>query len=94
MERHYKEYKKGWCINVDYLHIIFIGGGKAIRNCVDRNQFEKIYKPKGWVIDEEYQEKPTDENIKNFKYDEEIKNYNEMKKPRNDLFDDGLFKKD
>lgn len=80
---------------MEILHIIYKGSdGFNIRNVIDRPTFEKRYKPKGWVIDEEYHEIPQDENIKELKTETKIRNYKKMKETKPQSFDDGLIKKE
>lgn len=65
----------------------------SIRNVVDEVQFEKLYKPNGWVIDEsvEKTKKPVPDEIKT---ETELKNYIAMKNIKPKKFDDGLFYSD
>lgn len=79
---------------MNILHIIYIGSKNSVRNVVTEDQFEKLYKPRGWQIDTEYQPMPEDENIKELKTATKIKNYENMKKVKDSNFDDDLFKKE
>ena len=79
---------------MEILHIMYIGNGKTIRNVVDREQFEKHYKPNGWVIDTDYNEPKEDPNILELKTATKIKNYTKMRKVTDLQFNDGLFKKE
>lgn len=80
---------------MEILHIIYIGSdGFKIRNVVDSINYEKYYKPKGWIIDSDYHEIPEDPNIKELKTETKIKNYTRMKKTKPQPFDDGLIKKE
>lgn len=64
----------------------------SIRNIVDEAVFERIYKPEGWVIDETRQPKP--QGIEQeLKTENEMKNYNKMKKKTDKVFNDNLIKK-
>lgn len=75
-----------------YLNIIKSG----ITNVVDEVQFEKIYKPQGWTIDNQAisQETEQSKTVTELKDDTKIKNYNKMKQAKDKVFDDGLLKKD
>lgn len=77
---------------MDIVNIIFIGERNVVRSVVSRQQFDKIYKPKGWVI--ENVENQEDPNIPELKTATKIKNYTKMRKVKERHFDDGLFKKE
>ena len=74
------------------IRIIFRGKTYNIRNVVDKEQFEKIYKPKGWVKEEDVVE-AKDPYIEDLKKEDEIKNYKAMRRKKPKAFDDGLVKK-
>lgn len=74
------------------IRIIFRGKTYDIRNVVDEEQFEKIYKPKGWVLETQEEEKK-DPYIEDLKKEDEIKNYKAMRRKKPKAFDDGLVKK-
>lgn len=74
--------------------IMYIGAnGSVVRTTVNRDQYEKDYKAKGWVIDTTPKE-PEDENIPLLKSATKIKNYTKMMNTRDYVFNDGLFKKE
>ena len=73
---------------------MYIGNGSVIRNVVNKDQFERIYKPKGWVLDTDYTEPKDDPNIPELKTATKIQNYTKMRKVKDLEFDDELFKKD
>lgn len=79
---------------MEILHIMYIGNGNIIRNVVSKDQYERNYKPKGWVIDTEYVEPAEDPNIPELKTATKIKNYLKMRKVTDLQFNDGLFKKE
>lgn len=70
----------------------------SLRNVVDEVQFEKLYKPNGWRLDEDavskIEESEEVKAVKNFKTETEITNYVNMKKKKPKKFDDKLFKED
>ena len=74
------------------VRIIFKGMSYDIHNVVDEEQFEKIYKPKGWVLENQEEEKK-DPYLEELQKEEEIKNYKTMKSKKPKAFDDGLVKK-
>lgn len=67
-----------------------------IKNCVTRQQFEMIYKPNGWILDEEeHKEKTIVDEIesKGIKSEEQQVAYANAKKSRAKMkFNDNLFK--
>ena len=63
----------------------------SVRNVVDEVQFEKLYKPNGWKIDEFADEKQPNESIKDLKTQTELKNYTQMKRQKTKKFNDKLF---
>ena len=63
---------------MEFLHII----KGDIKNIVTREQFERIYKPQGWEI-EDATETTEEDNIKNF---------NLVQRHKRKHFDDGLIK--
>ena len=75
---------------MDCLKIKFVGKTNTIYNVVTKTQFEKLYKPKGWVLDEpaieitDFEVKTTDETT--------IKNIEKAKKVTNKKFDDKIIK--
>ena len=75
---------------MDCLKIKKVGKENTVYNVVSREQFERVYKPAGWVLDEpaiEFtveEQKTTDETI--------IKNIEKAKKCTNKKFDDKLIK--
>lgn len=80
---------------MEILHIIYIGkNGGCVKTVVDEMAYEKNYKPAGWQIDKNFHEIPEDENIKELKTQEKIKNYTKMKNTKPQKFDDGLIKKE
>ncbi|MGN0961246.1 MAG: hypothetical protein ACI4PF_03505 [Christensenellales bacterium] len=69
----------------------------SLRNVVDEIQFEKLYKPNGWRLDEENASNDETEEVKAVKTlntISEIKNFVNMKKKKPKKFDDKLFKED
>jgi hypothetical protein len=64
----------------------------SIRNMVEEELFNRIYKPNGWVIDETRQPMPKgiEEELKT---ETELKNYKTMKKKSDKVFNDNLIKK-
>ena len=74
---------------MDCLKIKKVGKENTVYNVVSREQFERVYKPAGWVLDEEVVEnteepKTTDKTT--------IKNIEKAKKVTNKKFDDKLIK--
>ena len=79
---------------MDCLRIKKVGKENTVYNVVSREQFERVYKPAGWVLDESVIEftdykiveepKTTNETI--------IKNIEKAKKVTNKKFDDKLIK--
>lgn len=65
----------------------------SIKNIVDEEQFERLYKPNGWRIDDTIQAKnPKSEIPLNLLNTEtEVRNYINMTKKQPKHFDDGLF---
>lgn len=64
----------------------------SIKNVVDSEVFERIYKPNGWVIDETRQ--PTQKGIEQeLKTEAEMNNYTKMKSRTAKTFNDDLIKK-
>lgn len=88
------------------VEIQFIGKKNTVFNVVSYDQFERIYKPKGWVLlnkvaeepkkEESLVDKPTDEIVAdlNIKNEQEIKNINATKKKSTtvDKFNDKIIK--
>lgn len=70
---------------MDEIAIIIEKNGQTIKNVVTRYDFEKVYKPAGWRIDDE-------EVVKELATEAKIKNYVQMRTNRNQGFNDGLFK--
>ena len=66
----------------------------SVKNVVDREMYEKNYKPLGWVIDSDYHEQVDEvqETIKSLRSEQEIKNYTKMKRANEKKFDDKLIK--
>lgn len=63
-----------------------------IKNVVSLAQFEKIYKPNGWVVDDSVQAvDEMNQTIKTLKTEAEAKNFLKMKKVKDQHFNDGLF---
>lgn len=64
----------------------------SIRNMVEEDLFNRIYKPNGWAIDETRQPMPKriEEELKT---ETELKNYKAMKKKSDKVFNDNLIKK-
>lgn len=75
---------------MDCVKIKKVGKENTVYNVVSEEQFERVYKPCGWVIDREpievtdFEVKTTDETI--------IKNLEKAKKVTNKNFDDKLIK--
>ena len=72
---------------MDCLKIKKVGKEHTVYNVVSREQFERVYKPAGWVLDEPAiveEPKTTNETI--------IKNIEKAKKVTNKKFDDKLIK--
>ena len=79
---------------MEILDIMYIGAnGTEVRTTVNREQYEKTYKPKGWIINPVERESE-DENIPLLKTATKIKNYTKMINTRDYEFNDGLFKKE
>ena len=72
-----------------------VGDTHTVYNEVSEEKFEKIYKPKGWVIDNAKPEITINqEDYKIVKTDEQkIKNVNKMRSVEDKKFDDNLIKK-
>lgn len=67
----------------------------TIKNVVSQEQFEKIYKPNGWELDEETREPDEiQETVNTLKSEAEAKNYIKMKKRKEQHFTDALFYSD
>lgn len=71
----------------------------SLRNVVDERQFEKLYRPNGWRLDEDNvlsSQVDSDEvkAIKTFSTEAEVNNFVKMKKKKPRKFDDKLFKED
>ncbi len=64
----------------------------SLRNVVDEVQFEKLYKPNGWRLDE-VEEQPSEMSkvIDTLHTESELKNYLKMKNTKAKQFDDKLF---
>lgn len=63
---------------MEFLHII----KGDIKNIVTREQFERIYKPQGWEIEDAIETTEEDK----------IKNFNLVQRHKRKYFDDGLIK--
>lgn len=65
----------------------------SIRNVVEEEQFEKLYKPNGWRLDisEEKTSKEPQIPLDLLNTESEVKNYIKMTKKQPKHFDDGLF---
>lgn len=76
----------------DCLHII----KGSVKSVVSKAQFERLYKPNGWVIDEDFVEKrdEAEETVKELKTETEKLNYLKMKKVKSKKFNDKLFYSD
>ena len=61
----------------------------SIRNIVSKEQFDKLYKPNGWKIDDSIQTQENDIDL--VKTENELKNLQKMKKVKSQVFDDKLF---
>lgn len=61
----------------------------SIRNLVSKEQFEKLYMPNGWKIDDSIQTQENDIDL--VKTENELKNLQKMKKVKSQVFDDKLF---
>lgn len=79
---------------MELVRIIYKGKTKNIYNTVNRDLYEKIYKPKGWRIAEEIEKTAEEKILEELKTNTKIKNYKKMQKVKEQEFDDGLFKKD
>ena len=69
-----------------------IKGG--IRNVVDRELYERLYKPNGWRIDESAEKAEDFVPVNAFRTETEVRNYAEMRKRIAKKFDDQLFYSD
>lgn len=80
------------------MRIIFKGKDNTIVNEVSQDMFEKVYKPKGWVIEETTQETPVENKTKEFMVETkptdetEIKQIERVKKVQPQQFNDKLIK--
>lgn len=65
-----------------------------VKNVVDREMYEKNYRPLGWVIDSDYHEQVDEiqETVKTLKTENDVKNFLKMKKTSEKKFDDKLIK--
>ncbi len=63
----------------------------SLRNVVDEVQFERLYKPNGWRLDEEEQPSEMSKVIDTLHTESELKNYLKMKNTKAKQFDDKLF---
>lgn len=64
----------------------------SITNVVSQELFDRVYKPNGWKIDKNRQ--PVQKGVEQeLKTETEVKNYNNMKKKSEKVFDDNLIKK-
>ena len=63
-----------------------------ICNVVDEAQFEKVYKPNGWELDEEREELKQDVPLDILETETQVQNYIKMQSKRPKQFNDGLFK--
>ena len=72
-----------------------VGENHTVYNEVDEIMFERVYKPKGWVIDDKEQDITIEEqDYKVVGTDEEqIKNVKKMRSVADKQFDDNLIKK-
>lgn len=72
-----------------------VGTSYTVYNEVDKATFERLYKPKGWVVDD----KKKDITIEDQDYkvvgtnEEQIKNVKKMRSVADKQFDDNLIKK-
>ena len=66
----------------------------SVKTVVDKETFEKSYKPNGWVIDKSFGEQVDEikETVKELKSEQEVKNFLKMKKVVEKKFDDKLIK--
>lgn len=78
---------------MEILSIIYKKGERNIYNSVDRELFEKVYKPKGWQIVGEIEKTEEQKIVEELKAETKVKNYKKMKKVQEQPFDDGLIKK-
>lgn len=63
-----------------------------IKNAVDEKQFEKLYKPNGWVLDETIIAQDEVKNIiKTLNTETDVKNFIKMTSKQKKKFDDKLF---
>lgn len=76
------------------MRIIFKGKENTIVNEVSQEMFERIYKPKGWIVEETTQETPVEEfKVETKPTDEaEIKQIEKVKKIKPQQFNDKLIK--
>jgi len=65
----------------------------SLKNIVDEAQFERLYKPNGWRIDETENPPESEESkaLKILHTEQEFKNYVKMSKTKPKQFDDKLF---
>ncbi len=69
----------------------------SIRNVVDEVQFEKLYKPNGWRLDEPTNKRKQIESeeprvpLEDLQTETDVKNYIKMTKKQPKHFNDGLF---
>lgn len=72
-----------------------VGASYTVYNEVDEATFERLYKPKGWVVDDKKQDITIeDKDYKVVGTDEEkIKNVKKMRSVADKQFDDNLIKK-
>lgn len=69
----------------------------SIRNVVDEEQFEKLYKPNGWRLDiseDNSKEKEPQIPLDLLNTETEVKNFIKMKNKQPKHFNDGLFYSD
>ena len=80
------------------VEIQFVGKTRSVFNVVSFEQFERIYKPKGWVLLNKVEEQPKKEQfiVEELKTtdEQEIKNINTMKKKSTSVntFNDKIIK--
>lgn len=67
---------------MEKLTIIIEMNGRVTKKEVTKQEYEELYKPKGWQVDREQ-----------FKTETEVINYEKMLQIKDVEFDDGLFKK-
>lgn len=72
-----------------------VGTSYTVYNEVDEATFERLYKPKGWVVDDKKQDVTIEqEDYKTVGTDEEkIKNVKKMRSVADKQFDDNLIKR-